>query len=139
MSRCTTVALFISTIALGLSELAAEPTNFAGEYADKNFMKSKGVFQMSLEQSGNNVSIFFLAVYSNGQGPAPEADGTGKVTSKGAVEFKWEDSLKNAGTGTIKREGNGVILSLNPTHVVEPRCLQFYRQNMRLEPAGKKK
>jgi hypothetical protein len=100
--------LFISTIALGLSELAAEPTNFAGEYADKNFLKGKGVFQMSLEQNGNTVSVFFSAAHNDGSGAAPEADGTDKVTSKGAVEFKWDDSFKNAGIGTITRVGDGV-------------------------------
>jgi hypothetical protein len=130
MSRYTTVALFISTIALGLSELAAEPTNFAGEYADKNFLKGKGVFQMSLEQNGNTVSVFFSA--------APEADGTGKVTSKGAVEFKWDDSFKTAGIGTITRVGDGVIVSIKPTKVADARCLQFYGQNMHLSRVGKK-
>ena len=121
-----------------MSGFAAEPTNFAGEYADKNFLKGKGVFQMSLEQSGNNVSVFFSAAYSNGQGPAPEAEGTGKVTSKGAVEFRWEDSLKNAGTGTITRSGNDVIVSVKAVRVADARCLELYRQNMRLKPAGKK-
>jgi hypothetical protein len=120
--------------------LAADASNFAGEFADKNFMKGKAVFQLSVEQKGTDVSVFFSAGHNDGHGAAPEADGTGKATGKNTVEFKWEDSFKNSGTGTIKREGNGVILSLNPTHVEEPRCLQFYRQNMKLEPAaGKKK
>ena len=93
---------------------------------------------MSLEQNENNVSVFFSAAYSDGHGAAPEADGTGKVTSKGAVEFRWEDSLKNAGTGTITRSGNDVIVSIKAVRVADARCLEFYGQNMRLKPAGKK-
>jgi hypothetical protein len=136
----THVSMFATIVsgAIASSLFSAEPTNFAGEYADKNFLKGKSVFQMSLEQSGNNVSVFFSAAYSNGQGPAPEADGTGKVTSKGAVEFRWEDSLKNAGTGTITRSGNDVIVSVKAVRVADARCLELYRQNMRLKPAGKK-
>jgi hypothetical protein len=117
---------------------AAGPANFAGEYADKNFLNGNGVFQMSLEQNGNSLSIFFSAAHNDGRGAAPEADATGKITSKGIVEFKWEDSFKNAGTGTISRAGNDVIVSLKPTRVVDPRCLEFYRQNIHLKPAGKK-
>jgi hypothetical protein len=137
--------MYVCLSALLLLGLAASPvfsadaSNFTGEFADKNFMKGKGVFQLSVEQKGNDVSIFFSAGFNDGHGPGPEADGTAKATGKNSLEFKWEDSFKNSGTGTIKREGNGVILSLNPTHVVDPRCLQFYRQNMRLERAGKKK
>ncbi len=87
---------------------------------------------MNLEQTGNNVSVFFSAVYSDGHGAAPEADGSGTIDSKGTVEFKWEDSFKNSGTGTIKRSGEDVVVSINPTTVTEPRCLQFYQNNMRL-------
>jgi hypothetical protein len=131
------IAVIIAS-AVTSSSFAAEPTNFAGEYADKKFLKGQGVFQMSLEQNGNNVSVFFSTAYSDGHGAAPEADGTGKVTSKGTVEFRWEDSLKNAGTGTITRSGDDVIVSIKTMRVADSRCLEFYRQNMRLKPAGKK-
>jgi hypothetical protein len=53
---------------------------------------------MSLEQSGNTLSVWFSAGYNDGHGAAPEAEGTGKVTNKGTVEFKFENSSKNAGT-----------------------------------------
>ena len=118
--------------------LGAAPGNFTGEYADKKFLNGRGVFQMSLEQNENNVSVFFSAAHNDGSGAAPEADGTGKVTSKGTVEFKWEDSFKNAGTGTISRSGSDVILSIKTTRVADARCLEFYRPNIRLKPAGKK-
>jgi hypothetical protein len=116
----------------------AGPANFAGEYADKKFLNGQGVFQMSLEQNGNNISVFFSAAHNDGHGAAPEADGTGKITSKDFGEFKWEDSLKNAGTGTITRSGSDVIVSIKPTRVADARCLEFYRPNIHLKPAGKK-
>ena len=115
---------------------AAEAPNFAGEYADKKFLNGQAVFQMSL--SGNTVSVFFSAVYNDGHSAAPEADGTGKVSPKGAVEFKFEDNFKNAGTGTIARAGNDIVAAINTTRVADPRCLVFYRQNMRLQRVGKK-
>ena len=93
---------------------------------------------MSLEQTGNDVSVFFSAVYHDGHGAAPEADGKGKVTSKGIVEFKWKDSFQNAGSGTIARAGTDIIVSIKPTKVADSRCLEFYGNNIRLKPAGKK-
>jgi len=70
--------------------------------------------------------------------PLQRRNGTGNVTSKDTVDFKWEDSFKNAGTGTITRSGSDVILSIKTTRVTDSRCLVFYGQNMRLKPAGKK-
>jgi len=119
-------------LALALISIAAGAANFAGEYTDKKFLNGQGVFELSLEQSGNNVTVFFSAGYNDGHGAGPEADGTGKITPKGTVEFKFEDGFKNAGTGTITRTGDGVILSLRTTRVVDPQCLVFYRQNMHL-------
>ena len=114
------------------SAFASGPANFAGEYADKKFMNGAAILQLSLEQTGSKVSIFFSGVRHDGQGAAPEFDSTGTVTGKGAVEFKFEDGMKNSGTGTITRAGDDVLLSLKPTHVADPRCLPFYGKNMRL-------
>jgi hypothetical protein len=119
-------------VTLSLFSIAAAAANFAGEYADKNFLNGQGVFQLSLEQNGNTISVFFSAGYNDGHGAGPEADGTGKVTSKGTVEFTFEDGFRNAGTGTITRSSDGVILSIKTTRVADPRCLVFYKQNIRL-------
>src|SRR5947209_14648379 len=124
-------------VPLALFLVAAGPPNFAGEYADKKFLNGQGVFQLSLEQTGNNVSVWFSAGYNDGHGAAPEAEGTGKVSSKGTVEFKFEDSSKNAGTGTITRAGDNVVVSIKTTRVADSRCLVFYGQNMRLKRVGK--
>ena len=128
------IAFFVSTvlIATASSLLAAEP-NWAGEYADKKFLNGQAVFQMSIEQSGNAIQIAFDAAYEDAHGAAPEGDGPAKIAGANALEFKWEDSFKNSGTGTIKRTTDGVIVTMKTTQVVDPRCLVFYGQNMRLK------
>ena len=127
----------ILLVALALVSIAAGPPNFAGEYADKKFLNGQGVFELGLEQNGNNVTVFFSAVYSDGHGAAPEANGTGEVTNKGTVEFKFEDSFNNTGTGTVRRAGDDVIISIKMLKVAESRCLQFYGENMRLKRVKK--
>jgi hypothetical protein len=118
---------------LALASIAADTPTFAGEYADKKLLNGKAVFQMSIEGSGNNTRVCFSAVNNDGSGAAPEAEGTGKVTGKGTLEFKFEDNFKNSGTGTIQRSGEDIIVSLKTTRVADARCLQFYGQNMRLK------
>jgi hypothetical protein len=54
------------------------------------------------------------------------------------LSFKFEDSFENSGTGTITRSGNDILVTLNPTHVVEPRCLAFYGKSIRLKRVAKK-
>ena len=135
----TFVSIFASILFLaGTSAFASETGNFTGEYANKKFLKGKAVFQMSLEQKGNDVSVWFSAVQNDGQGPAPEADGIGKISSKGIVQFRFEDNLKNAGTGTITRAGDELVVSLKTSRVGDPRCMKFYEENIRLKRAAKK-
>ena len=93
---------------------------------------------MSLEQSGNTVSIWFSAGYNDGHSIQPVADGSGKITGKGTVEFTFKDSSNNAGTGTITRAGDDIIVSIKTTRVADSRCVELYRQNMRLKKVGKK-
>jgi len=137
-NRIPTLSSRVLAFLVSGSILAGGGPNFAGEYADKKFLDGQAVFQMSLEQTGNQVSVFFSAGYSDGHGAAPEADGSGKVTPKGTIEFTFEDNFKNAGAGTINRSGDGVILSIKTTRVADPRCLVFYKQNMRLKRVNKK-
>ena len=128
----------ILLVALAIVSIAAGPLNFAGEYADRNFLNGQATFQMSLEQSGNTVSIWFSAGYNDGHSIQPVADGSGKITGKGTVEFTFKDSSNNAGTGTITRAGDDIIVSLKTTRVADSRCVELYRQNMRLKKVGKK-
>ena len=130
------------TIAQPVEQKSPSPTpaaeNFSGEYADQNFLNGQAVFQMSLQQSGDTVSVRFSASYNDGHGAAPQADGTGKVTDKGTVQFKFKDSSKNAGTGRIAPAGEGIIVSLKTKHVSDSSCLEFYGQKMRLKRVGEK-
>jgi hypothetical protein len=130
--------LIVALIALALSAVitkAVEPSNFAGEY--KTSLSGQGVFELSLEQQGDAIQLSFNAAYSDGHGAAPDGSGTGKITSKGTVEFTFEDSFSNTGTGTISRAGKDIIVSMKMTNVAEPRCLPFYGENMRLKRAKK--
>jgi hypothetical protein len=112
--------------------------NWAGEYVDKNFLNGKAVFQMSIEQSGETIQVSFDAVYSDGHGAAPEGQGPAKIRGKDTLEFRFEDSFKNSGTGTITRAGDEVVVSMKTTRVADSRCLAFYGQNMRLKRIGKR-
>jgi len=134
MKNCLLGLAAIGLIAsMALSAFAAGSGNFAGEYADKKFLNGQGVLQLSLEQTGKTVTIFFSGVRNDGQGCAPEVNATGQVTGKGTLEFKFVDSEKNAGTGTISKAGDDAVVSIKPTRVADPRCMVFYNQNMRLK------
>jgi hypothetical protein len=115
---------------------AADSPGWAGEYTDKNFLGGRAVFQLSIEQSENKMQVSFDAAWSDGHGAAPEAEGPASVSGN-TLTFKFEDTFQNSGTGTITR-GNDILVSINPTHVVEPRCLAFYGKNMRLKRVPKK-
>lgn len=117
---------------------AADTASFAGEYADKKFLNGQAVFQMSLEQHGNTVAVWFTAVYNDGRGCAPEAEGKGNVTGKGTLEFTFKDGEGNSGNGMITRSGTDLVVSIKPTHVADPRCVVFYKQSIRLKHAAKK-
>lgn len=133
-------ALIASIVCLALFPLrvhGADSAGWVGEYTDKKFLSGRAVFQLSIEQSGSAMQIRFDAAWNDGHAAAPEADGPGKLSGN-TLTFKWEDSFKNSGTGSITKSGDDVIVSLNPTHVTDPRCLAFYGKNMRLKRAAKK-
>jgi hypothetical protein len=124
------VTLFVSAIA---SNAFSAGPNWVGQYADKNFLNGQAVFEMSIMQSGNAIQITFDAAYTDAHGAAPDGDGQAKITSKNALRFKWEDSFNNSGTGTIRRAGRDILVSMKTTRVVDSRCLVFYGENMRLK------
>jgi hypothetical protein len=126
----TTVFLAISAIAAD----AAESSGWAGQYSDQKFLGNRAVFQLTIEQSGSKMQVSFDAAWVDAHGAAPEAEGPAKVSGDG-LTFTFKDSFDNSGTGTITRAGNDIIVTINPTHVVEPRCLAFYGKNMRLKRA----
>src|SRR6267143_243668 len=135
--RQTTLALLLF-LATCLAVHAAEALNFTGEYADKKFLSGQAVFQLSLEQSGNTVNIFFSAGYNDGHGTSPEVNFTGKVNANGSVEFRFDDSDGNSGTGAITRAGNDVVVSIKAIKVRDSRSVVFYRDGIRLVRQTKK-
>ena len=120
-----------------LASNAADSSGWAGQYADKKFLGGRAVFQLTIEQSGNAMQVSFDAAWVDGHGAAPEAEGPATVSGS-TLTFKFTDTFENSGTGTITRTGDGIIVSINPTHVVDPRCLAFYGKNMRLKRVAKK-
>ena len=137
--RWRAVALLVS---IGLSATtarnacSAEP-NWAGEYADNNFLNGDAAFELSIEQSENAIQVSFDAAYVDAHGAAPDVEGQAKITAKNTLEFNWEDSFNNSGTGTITLSGNGIKVSMKITRVADPRCLGLYGENMRLKRVKK--
>lgn len=116
---------------------AAGNENWAGQYAEKKFLGGRAVFQLTIEQSGSAMQVSFDAAWVDGHGAAPEAEGPAKISGN-TLTFKFEDTFQNSGTGTITRTGDDILVSINPAHVVEPRCLAFYGKNIRLKRVAKK-
>jgi hypothetical protein len=132
-----TVATIAVLALFCLAANAADSPGWAGQYTDKKFLGGRAVFQLSIDQSGNATQVSFDAAWADGHGAAPEAEGPAKISGN-TLTFKWEDTFKNSGTGTITRSGDGVTVTINPTNVADTRCLQFYGTNMRLKRVAKK-
>src|SRR6185369_4894332 len=109
-----TVAIVLLLAVSCLVTSAADSAGWAGQYRDDKFLGGRGVFQLSIEQSGSAIKVAFDAGWEDGHGPAPEAEGPAKVSGN-TLTFKWEDNFKNSGTGTITRSGNDVLLTINAT------------------------
>jgi len=115
---------------------AADTSSWAGEYRAEKFLDGRAVFQLTIEQSGGAMQITFDGAYVDGHGAAPQGQGPAKVSGN-TLQFKFEDSFGNSGTGTITRAGDEIAVSMKTSHVAEARCLAFYQQNMRLKRAAK--
>ena len=137
MKTCSLRLLALCVFLAGLStSFAAEPASWVGEYRDQKFLQGRAVFQLSIEQSGGGMQVSFDAAHNDGHGAAPEGQGPAKVSGD-TLQFKFEDSFGNTGTGTITRAADGIVVSMKTSHVAEPRCLAFYGKNMRLKRTGK--
>jgi hypothetical protein len=136
-TRAFSFRLFTATIVLlvgfGVAR-AAESPGWAGQYSDQKFLGNRAVFQLTIEQSGSKMQVSFDAAWVDAHGAAPEAEGPAKASGN-TLTFTFKDSFDNSGSGTITRAGNDIVVTINPTHVVEPRCLAFYGKNMRLKRA----
>jgi hypothetical protein len=128
------VIIALATIA---TVMAAGAGKFDGEFVDKKFLNGQGVFEFSIHQSGNALEIAFDSAYCDGHGATPDATGAGMVNGN-AAQFTWKDSQGNTGTGTLKLVGDDIVVSMKTVHVADPRCLAFYRENMKLKRVAKK-
>ena len=129
--RALTAAI-VFLAGLSLTMQAANSSSWVGQYRDDKFLGDRAVFQLSIEQSGNAMQVSFDAAWNDAHGAAPEAQGPATVSGN-KLTFKFEDSFGNSGTGTMTRAGNDIVLTINPTHVADSRCLAFYGKNMRLK------
>ncbi len=132
--RLLTIA---ASIAITLPALAADRGSWAGEYKNPKLLGGKATLQLSVEQQGSKVQVSFDAVRNDGKGPAPEGQGTA-TASGDTLQFKFVDNFRNAGSGTIKRSGDGVVLSMRTTRVGNKEAAAFYGENMQLKRAGKR-
>ena len=134
--RWSSAELLVPVLVIAFNGFSTEPEpSWVGEYANTNFLNGRAVFHMSIDQSGGPIEISFDAAYNDGHGAAPDGQGEAKITDNNTLEFKWEDSFNNSGTGRITRVGRAIIVSMKTTRVVEPRCLAFYGNKMRLKRA----
>jgi hypothetical protein len=115
---------------------AADSPSWVGEYRAEKFLSGRAVFQLGIEQSGSSMQVTFDGAYTDAHGAAPEGQGPAKISGN-TLQFKFEDSFNNSGTGTITRTADGIIVSMKTTHVKDPRCLAFYGQNMHLKRVSK--
>ena len=133
--RAVTAAIVLLA-GLSLTTQAANSPSWVGQYRDDKFLGDRAVFQLSIEQSGNAIQVSFDAAWDDAHGAAPEAQGPATVSGN-SLTFKFEDSFGNSGTGTMTRAGSDIVLTINPTHVADSRCLAFYGKNMRLKRVAK--
>jgi hypothetical protein len=130
-------ALF-SVLLLGLglaaSSLAAGES-WTGNYTDKKYLNGKAVFQLNIREEGETISVDFDAVYNDGHGCAPQGNGSARIADRNTLKFTFTDSAGNSGTGTIKRDASGVLISIKPGRIADRKCTLFYRENIRLHPA----
>ena len=73
---------------------------------------------------------------NDGRGPAPEAQGSA-TASGDTLQFRFQDNFRNAGTGTIKRSTDGIVVSIKPTRVANKEAAVFYGENIALKRVGK--
>jgi hypothetical protein len=133
--RCLAAAiLFVAGYSVATE--AADSPSWVGEYRDDKFLGDRAVFQLTIEQSGSAMQVSFDAAWDDAHGAAPEAQGPATVSGS-TLTFKFEDSFGNSGTGTITRAGSDILVTINPSHVADSRCLVFYGKNMRLKRVAK--
>jgi len=133
MKRSLLSAAFLGVFFAALS--SAKDASWTGNYTDKKFLNGQAVFQLNILQEGKTITVDFDGVYTDGHGCAPQGNGPATIVNNDTLKFTFTDTSNNSGTGTIRRSGEGVIISIKPTKVADPRCVVFYSDNIQLKPA----
>jgi hypothetical protein len=79
-------AALLVSILLGATapKIFSAESNWVGEYADKKFLNSQAVFQMSIQESGTAIQVSFDAAYNDAHGAAPDGEGPARIASRHA-------------------------------------------------------
>ena len=131
--KISCVALFLCLAVV--AALPAKETNWSGNYTDKKYLNGQAVFQLNILQEGEQITVDFDAAYNDGHACAPQASGPAQAVDAKTLKFTFVDSANNSGTGTIKRVSDGVIVTLKTTRIADPKCIVFYKEDIRLAPA----
>ena len=131
-TRCVLHSVFCLFL---VTSLSAKEATWSGNYTDKKYLNGQAVFQLNILQEGGRITVDFDAVYNDGHGCAPEGNGPATIANKDTLKFTFTDTSNNSGNGTIKRVSDGVVISIKPTKVADPRCVVFYSDNIHLKPA----
>ncbi|MBA3650011.1 MAG: hypothetical protein H0W66_00655 [Chthoniobacterales bacterium] len=127
----TSWAALVLIFSLAVS-LPAGETSWTGNYTDKKYLNGQAVLQLNILEEKGAISVDFDAAYNDGHGCAPQASGPAQIVDKNTLRFIFTDSSNNSGTGTIRRSGEGVTISINPTRVADSKCVVFYGKDVRL-------
>ncbi len=133
----TFLLVAIAAASIANSAAAADTSGWVGEYRNPKFQNGKATIQVSIEHDGRTFQVSFDCVRNDGKGAAPEAQGPAKIVGD-TLQFRFQDNFRNAGTGTIRRSGNDIVVSIKPTRVAQQQAAAFYGDNIPLKRAGKR-
>jgi len=103
--------------------------NYSGSYQS---VASDTDSRLSLEinQEGDSAKIELSAGNVSGRGTAPDASGTGKITTDGSLRFTFEDSFENKGSGELKPEGKFYRIKWNALEFKDSRAGEHYTERL---------
>jgi hypothetical protein len=112
-------------------EHAQGTADLSGHYVREAESDDGEAYEVTIEQHGAKADVSFEFAHP---------DGHGAVSASGVLTFTFEDSFSDKGTGTLRRKANKLLLSMKAVTVEEPRCLQFFGDDIVLSkaPAEKK-
>jgi len=99
------------------------------EYSEGRTSPKDRNIQLTVTSGSNSqYNIEFSAGHYDGEGAAPDGDGSGAIGPDGILRFTFEDSFSNKGKGTFQRSKKGFILQITIEDVQDSRCMMFYEE-----------